>query len=96
MENCCSEVFVQRICNDRKFCPRGGLVIFYFAGRTFLNDSEVYGMTLGVWLRQSEELFQMRQSGNSLGLEGGEEIDHIHVDDYSQDRQEDFQQVRGG
>lgn len=28
-------------------------------------------MTLGVWLRQSEELLKMRKAGNSLRLEGG-------------------------
>lgn len=28
-------------------------------------------MTLGMWLRQSEELLKMRKAGNSLGLKGG-------------------------
>lgn len=45
LENCCGEVFVQRTWTARKFCPREGFVTLYFAGRTFVKDSKVYGMT---------------------------------------------------
>lgn len=71
MKNCGGEVFVRRTWNARKFCPREGFVTLYFAARTFVKDSKICGMTLGVWLRQREELLKMRKAGNSLRLEGG-------------------------